>query len=400
VNATIAVIIPTRNRASLARQAVRSLLDQDCPLEIFVSDNSTSPSPFLRLAAARRGVHYLRPYRELSVAEHWDWAIGEVMRRSSASHIAIHHDRRWSKRNAWGAVADVASRRPDLVLSINLDSVTSMPPPPRLWQAPWTGKTWMIRSSRAAALLAGGCLGKISHALPMLAGCIVPREVFLSLQRRFESFCLSTGPDLAFMAHCLATQESYAHVDRSIGVLHAADVSTTTAILRGRGHAMEEFVRLAGRDGWLHAAPVPGVNLGASMLFHEYELARRATGDRLPPLNRVACMEAIASALRWIEDHSMRESLAMILRDAGWEGDAPADDVAEDRPPFYPPEAFFDRLKLMLARLRGTAPPPNLHGFAFRSDQSALRYALKFPRPAQATHEHLELLEPVELSAA
>jgi hypothetical protein len=163
---------------------------------------------------------------------------------------------------------------------------------------------------------------------------------------------------------------------------------------------MEDLVRLSWRDGWLDAAPVPDLNLGASMLFHEYERARRATGDRLPPLNRDACVQEIASALRWIEDRSMRESLAMTLRDAGWEGDVPADAVAEDHPPIYPPRGFSDRLDLMIAGLRGTARPPDLHGYAFRSDQSALRYGLKFPRPAQATHEHLELLEPVELSAA
>ena len=44
MTATIAALIPTRNRADLAQAAVQSLLDQDCPIEIFVSDNSTSES--------------------------------------------------------------------------------------------------------------------------------------------------------------------------------------------------------------------------------------------------------------------------------------------------------------------------------------------------------------------
>ena len=68
MSAILAAVIPTRNRGTLAQDAVRSLRDQDCDVDVFVSDNSDSPGP-----------HDLRPDRELAVADHWDWALRKAM---------------------------------------------------------------------------------------------------------------------------------------------------------------------------------------------------------------------------------------------------------------------------------------------------------------------------------
>jgi hypothetical protein len=43
--------------------------------------------------------------------------------------------------------------------------------------------------------------------------------------------------------------------------------------------------------------------------------------------------------------------------------------------------------------------PPHITGFAFRDDEQALRYALRFPRKRQVSHDHLALLDPEEASA-
>ena len=78
MKATIAVLIPTRNRPELAVDAVRSLLDQDCALDIYVSDNSTDPEPLREFARTEPRVHYLRPQTELSMPQHWDWAMRQM----------------------------------------------------------------------------------------------------------------------------------------------------------------------------------------------------------------------------------------------------------------------------------------------------------------------------------
>src|SRR5688572_21373546 len=92
----IAIVIPTRNRPQLAINAVKSLLDQDCEIDIFVADNSSSPDG-LPDFCRDSGVHYLRPGSELSMPENWDFAVRRAMEISDASHFSVHYDRKFSR---------------------------------------------------------------------------------------------------------------------------------------------------------------------------------------------------------------------------------------------------------------------------------------------------------------
>jgi hypothetical protein len=391
----IAAVIPTRNRAPLAINAVRSLLDQDCDIDIVVSDNSPSPDKTLRaLCLTDPRAHYITPPQELALAEHWEWALGQAMERSAATHFTLHHDRKWAKRGAWRPLLRVAARRPEMLVTFGVDSITDTQPPLRVWQTPWTGNVFVMRTQRAAELIAQARVTEIVHGLPLLTNCMVPRSILESMLGRFGSVCSSTGPDLAFLARFLVSHDEYLHADRSPGILYAPHRSNNMGFLRGRGGDFPEYRRLFGDRAWLDAAPIPGVNLGNNMLFHEYELTRRETGDRLPPLLRAACVDDLATALRWVDDAETKESLVRILREHGWRGSMP-------RP--HPPRRWRTALRqavwLFLAERLGIAPP-HITGFAFRDDQEALRYALRFPRKQQASPTHLALLEPQELSAA
>ncbi|MEA2329711.1 MAG: hypothetical protein QOE68_4670 [Thermoanaerobaculia bacterium] len=391
----LAAVIPTRNRAPLAVNAVRSLLDQDCDIEIYVSDNSPSPDAALRdFCLTDTRVHYLKPPHDLALGDHWDWAIRQAMESSRATHFTIHHDRKWSKRDAWCPLLTIAARRPDMLVTFGVDSITDTPPPLRVWQTPWTGNVFVMRTKRAAELIAHARVTEIVHGLPLLTNCIVPRSILESMMGRFGSVCCSTGPDLAFFARFLALHDQYLHADRSPGILYAPHRSNNMGYLRGIGGDFGEFRRLFGDGPWLDAAPIPGVNLGNNMLFHEYELARRETGDRLPPLDRAACLEDLAAALRWVEDPLAKERSLQLLRERGWNGSIP-----KPHPTRRWRTALRQNVWMFLGERLAIAPP-HITGFAFRDDEEALRYALRFPRRRQRSTDHLALLDPEELSAA
>jgi len=81
-----AIIIPTRNRAALAENAIVSVIDQRrddaC---VLVSDNSTDASEADRLSAFCRRlpaheVHYARPSPQLPMCAHWQWALEQAFR--------------------------------------------------------------------------------------------------------------------------------------------------------------------------------------------------------------------------------------------------------------------------------------------------------------------------------
>jgi hypothetical protein len=384
---TIAAIIPTRNRASFAIAAVQSLLTQDVRIEIFVSDNSTDHDPLREFCRTETRVRYLRPPVELSMPAHWDWAIRQTMELSTASHFTVHYDRKLSKPGIWAELAVIVSKNPDILLSFPLDSISYDPPPLRLWQTPWTGKPFTIRTERVARLLSDGKVAVVAHALPLLSNCIVPRAVFDSIVARFGNVCDSTAPDSSFMARFLALYGHYIHFDRAAGILYGSTRSSGMGYMRGGGGDFDDYRKRWDADTWLDAAPIPGINLGGNILFHEYELVRRETGDRLPPLDPAGVMNDLSTELRWIHDPEMKADLRRLLREHGWNGLEPPPHAAPSR---Y--SAVYQRFCMFLARAFGVVPE-TITGFAFRDDATALMYALKYPRRAQNDGGHLALFE-------
>jgi hypothetical protein len=388
---SIAALIPTRNRAELAIAAVRSLLDQDCPIEIFLSDNSSSPEALRDFCMGEMGVHYLRPSRELSMPEHWDWALREVMQRSQATHITLHYDRKISKAREWGSVLDAARRRPDQLLSFPCDFVAIDPPPRRLWQPAWTGKLYSVTTARMAALIAAARILETGQALPILSNCLVPRTTLTRIAQRFGDICNSNSGDAPFICRFLALDDQFLFYDRPIGVGYAPDRSAGMGYLRGHGGDFDDYLKTWGDRKWLERAPVPGVNLGHNMLFHEYEIVREQTGDRLPPIDIEAYLRALGDALQFKTDDAEREHLKRILESHGWTGNA------EPAAPRTMRNMLGQFTRSVLPRFR--AAPKQMTGFSFRDDAEALRFALEHPLPPSIQRGHLDAIDAEEVAA-
>jgi hypothetical protein len=390
VTVEIAVIIPTRNRDSLAIAAARSLLGQG--VEIFVSDNSDVPGSVRGFCEAQDGVHYLRPSSVLPMADHWDWAVRQAMSLSRATHFSVHYDRKLSIPGLWPALAAAAAASPDLLTTFMYDNVLAYPPPRRVWQVPWTGKIYSVSAKRLRALIAGGEVHAIANVLPLLSNCIAPREVLEGMIARFGSICRGAAPDSAFMARYLALHDRCLHFDRSLAVMYGSERSTGMGYLRGAGGDFADFRRIYGDGAWLEDAPVPGVSLGFNLMFHDYEMVRRETGELLPRINRQAVLDTLATDLRWLADPEEKARLMQVLRDHGWSGREPQ--------PFAEPGAprtAYHHAMLLGARFLRIAPK-SLNGVSFRDDSTALAFALRYPRRRQGYAEHIALAEPVELT--
>lgn len=387
----IAAVIPTRNRGAVAVQAVQSLLEQECELEIFVSDNSASPDEALRDFCERSRVHYLHRTPELITPTHWDAAIRHAMEHSGATHFTVHYDRKVTKPRHLEMVQSIAARHPDDVVTWSHDYVADTPPPLRLWQPAWTGNVYALRSQRFVQLTAAGRAGAISsHALPLLSNCLVPRAVLSDVIARFGDLCDSTTADSCFAYRFFSVRERHLHLDRALGVLHMPHRSTGLGYLRGRGGDFDEFRRQWGDRPWLDAAPVPGINLGLNMLYHEYELVRRATGDALPPIDRDAYLRDLAAGLPLIGDRETRASLRRVLADAGWKGSGTRGRLA----------AFARHRVLAFADAHLGLRLPGISGRVFHDERDALQHALTHPRPRSRSARHLALLEPERVETA
>jgi hypothetical protein len=389
MTSSIAAVIPTRNRADLAIAAVRSLLDQDCPIEIFLSDNSTSPDALSDFCRSEKRVHYLRPPAELAMPEHWEWALWQTLNRSQATHITVHYDRKLSKPRHWGALQSIASRRPEQLVTFPVDFVTIDPPPRRLWQPPWTGRLFSITSARTAALVAAARISDLGQTLPILSNCLIPRITLLRMAERFGDICNSTSADAPFLCRFLTLDDRYLHYDRAIAITYAPQRSAGMGYLRGEGGDFADYLQTWGARKWLERAPIPGLNLGHNMLFHEYEIVREQTGDQLPPIDFDGYLGALGEALRLKTNVTEKEMLKHILESHGWTGNADP----------FPSSTLKLRLRQFVAKLLLHLRPRRNRatGFSFRNDEDAIRFALDHPVAASPQARHLETVEAEEV---
>jgi hypothetical protein len=414
---SLAVVIPTRNRASLAINAIRSVLDQPCcVVQVLVSDNSSSAEEARQLehfclSLGDPRLLYLRPPNSLAMGEHWDWAIQQAMERSDASHFNIHYDRKISKPGHLGLVAEVAASHPGQAITFTLDQVVDGDQPHVLYQTPWTGKVYQVQTARLLQLITHGMVLKIGQAMPIMSNCLIPRQVLEEIREQFGDICNSTGPDSCFLFRYCAVNEHFAYFDRAIGIIYASYRSNGLGYLQGKaGGDFADFVKTWGERPWLDAAPIPGLNLGQNMLYHEYILVQRAVGsDKFPSLDMDSYLQDLASSLVWIEDLETRTALRNVLEEHGLPKETmattpalplmTASEAPKIRLPLFTqlsPQRVLASLKfrivhpvavfmarqdvvLFLADHFGIKPQ-HITGFSFRSDEHALRYALTCPR--------------------
>jgi len=435
-DASLAVVIPTHNRAALAADAVRSLLDQPgCRLQVFVSDNSSDEEEARHLENFCRGlgspsVIYMRPPESLPMPEHWDWAVQRALALSDASHFTVHYDRKVSKPRHLSLIARVAARHPAQLITYTLDMVVDDPPPIYVYQTPWTGKLYQVRTERVLQLTARGRVSDMGQSFPILSNCLVPRAVLERIRERFGDVCNSTGPDSCFTYRFCALNERYLHFDRPLGIIYASHRSNGLGYLRGKTDGdFGDFLRTWGDRPWLEAAPIPGLNLGQNMLYHEYVLVQRAVGgDRFPPIDMEGYARELSAGLRLIDDPRLRDSMRAVLKKHGWREETEA---AAAPPAVADGEATKARrprrARLRPRRLLASAAarsqnilmrltrrqevvffladylrikPPHIHGFTFNDNDEAIRYALSCPRKPEAENPYIQSLEPSEIDCA
>lgn len=400
---SVAIVIPTRNRADLAIAAIRSLLASSDPrlLHVIVSNNSSEPEHVRQLAdfcahsADARLVH-IRPPRPLPMAEHWDWATQQALERSGATHFALHYDRRVSTPRL-RRLFELTERWPDVAITYLLDAVYPLPPRFVVQQPAWTGDLYEIRTSTALQVAARGMLTDRWQSFPVLVNCVTPRAVIDRVRERFGDVCASTSPESCFGFRLCATEERYLHFDAALGTHYGYARSNGLGYVRGEtSGTFADFVRLFGDRPWLEAAPIPGLSLGQNTFYNEYALVRREAGtERFPPIEMDGYLRDLARGLAWLSDPARRAGMREVLVRHGWTGDAAEHDVVPAAPPS---PSLTERLRNALARLRADRLPlrrGSLSAIGFNEEARAVRYAQTFPPPPVAENGLLAALEPV-----
>jgi len=413
---SLTLAVPTRNRSRLALSAVRSALGQPLPpaCEIVVSDNSTEEASAAEL---RRGldalppVLYLRPPTPLSMGEHWDWMLKEILRAGRTSHLVVLTDRFMLRERALVELIERVEGAPDYTLSYNHARIEDYQEPVRIKERPWSGRTIEVLSSRLLALAA---TGQFPPALPRLLNCVVPRRTLLEVKERYGSVCNSLSPDFCFAFRCLTVEPAIQFYDAQPVVHYALHLSNGTSIVRG--------VPSSDSEGFLAdleincASPEPRLMTACNTVFHEYCRVQGERGGRqLPDLDVASYIRANVGEVLQMLPGPLRQRNEAVLRERGWwGGEPPALAAGIGAAGLTGAAQRLVRtlgvcLRKLQARLQAVrwgpdllwrflAPrlgvsPPDVGRFEFRSGGEALAFALQVRRRRTRDGRHLESLK-------
>ena len=398
------IVIPTRNRASLAEAAIRSVLQQDrSNIRVLVSDNSTSLDSLDQLSRFCLGtgsdlLRYVRPPSSLRMTPHWDWALRLALKHWDYSHVSFLTDRMIFKPGALEDLAGIAKHRPDQIISYMHDRVADNQIPIRLDQHPWTGKLFEVAATRLLQLSSQSILHEM---LPRMLNAVVPRRVLLELEERHGKFFDSHAPDFNFCYRALALEESLVFYDKALLVHYALDRSNGAAASSGAGgEDREDYISGLREQHGHFATPIPQILTARNCVAHEYCVARRENQSaRFPALELRPYLEAIAGEVAEMTNPQLKKDTKELLTAQGW----------KEPSLFAKPQSLARKLaspgrvvrKLareagsLRSRRAGTGSENGTSGAEhpfFGTLEAALDYAVRSPRPRVELQPELEKL--------
>lgn len=409
----LVVVIPTRNRARLAMNAVRSVISQEgCNASILVSDNSTEPQESLRLARFCEQINndrvsYIKPPSPLSMTEHYDWAIQQALSRYHANHFTFLTDRMIFKQKQLAEVVRIVSLVPDKVVSYLHDRVMDYSYPVYLDQHHWTGEVFTLQADHLLRLSSH----LVTHdALPRIMNCVVPRSVFDSIRSLHGTVFDSIAPDFNFCYRCLEICESIVYYDKSVLVHYALDRSNGESQARGL-HSKDhlDFIANLGQRRFNFASPIPEILTVNNAIAHEYCYVKSETcSDKFPEIDMGHYLSAMAGEVERLENSRLKEEMHAILAQHGWlvkqeVGARPAAVTQSLGRKLVSPRLVFGKLGRIankitspfwsLGRSLGMTPPGN-PTVGFKTTADALKYAAEHPPQRSLTAEHISFLCP------
>lgn len=315
------VVIPTRNRATIAMNAIRSVLSQPVKnLDVMVSDNSNAETDREALAEfcstlADKRVRYVRPPESLSMTRHWDWAVQEALQFYSASHVTYLTDRMMFRNGALKEVLDLSALYPEKIISYNIDRIVDHVSPVRVEEWAVTGRLFEVDTEQFTRLFSQG----IFHpALPRLNNTIVPRELLTRMLARFGNVFSSISPDFNFCCRCLDMEKTTLFYDKSPLFHYALYRSNGASVTRGEmtpDNADFSAILSADNSTRNYATPIPALNTAVNAAFHEYFVFQQETNSpRFFAVDLQKYLAANASELPEITDPQLRaETLSLLV---------------------------------------------------------------------------------------
>ncbi len=397
----LTVVIPTRNRAKLAMNAIRSVLGQSVEnIQILVSDNSTIGSEANELSAfckplTNREVHYIGPPKPMPMSRHWDWAMEQSLRFSAFSHITFLTDRMIFKNGKLTEAIEIAKHHPNKLLCYTHDKVIDHKIPIRVLQTPWTGKVFEISSDRLLFLVSRAIL---HGCLPRMLNSIVPRSCIHKMQAHYGNVFDSISPDFNFCFRFLEMFDTILYFDVSVLLHYALYRSNGESLAIGKS-TKDHMDFIADLEGTPinFAAPIPQFRTVFNAICHEYCLIQEETDSKkFISIDQCAYLKIMSQEIARIENPDLKLEMEALLVTHGRE------DIQNEKFSFrsfmsklFSTRTVMNKLKWLsggshtkwvwfILVNRFAIQPPDDNRFGYRTTEEAIEYANGFPRRREA----------------
>jgi hypothetical protein len=389
------IVVPTRNRSDLARNAIGSVLDQiGSGVDVLVSDNSTASNQRAELSqyCAQRGdarLRYITPPESLPMSSHWDWAMQQALSLYDPSHVAFLTDRMMFRPGALGSLIEITKAYPDKLLTYMHDHVNDFSLPVVLHQYTWTGNLYEVASQRLLELSAQSVMHDSS--VPRMLNCLAPRTVLETIKERFGNFFASIAPDWNFAYRSLEVVDSILFHDKAALVHYAQHRSNGQSAHFGIvNEAYAKFIEDLGSLPVNFAAPFPEVVTVWNAIISEYCHVKDVTrSPKFPTLDMNKYIQALAVGIDSIRDPERQQNMRELLsaRARRWKDEnARITLPGNDAKPIWQP---------------ATEEQANVERFStgnleFQNSTEALDFALQHPRERSVRSDHEKLIQGVQ----
>jgi Glycosyl transferase family 2 len=368
------IVIPTRNRADLAMNAIRSVLQQPgCKVQVIVSDNSTSAeeiaklSDFCRQADDAR-LRYVKPEQPLPISEHWEWALGQALSEES-DHFSFLTDRMVFRPQSLSEIFHIVKRFPDKIVCYMHDKVFDFAQPVTIYQNEWSGKLYEVASRRLLELSAQSVM--YDAGMPRMLNCFVPRSLLEAIRQRFGSVFSSIAPDWVFGYRALELVDSILFFHKAALVHYAQSVSNGESAHRGiMNETYSTFVKEMPKPR-NSDAPFPEIITVWNAIISEYCWVKKETRSaKFPELDMEKYMQALSEGIQSIEDPSVKGEMTAKLAARGWHPDGQPQRTGPSLArKLISPRRIITKAKLMVSPLK------------FETSEAAVGYALQHSGP-------------------
>lgn len=326
----LAIIIPTRNRAEFAINAINSVLNQiENDVYIIVSDNSTDEKELEKLKNfceinAHPNLVYFRSSKSLSMTDHWNWIMMEILNNENLkniTHFMWIADRNVLVKNAVSSLKDLIKKHPDDYIRCETYCIYDFSTPVKIWNPKdFTEKVISIKCEDNLFDIYNN-VKLPEYGVPINLYSVTPRSVFKNLIKKYGNVFDSTGPDTCFAFRVLAHYDGYLFYDKPISIIYEHKISNCQASTSGiKNKTINDFKSFFNKNqSIVPDAPLPQIEIAANSLINDYcFVAKETKSEKFKEINMNNYLHYLFEHIKSIQNEELKEYYLNILKEKGY----------------------------------------------------------------------------------